>query len=444
MRLILAGTHSNCGKTTMALALMRAFCQSGETVFPYKIGPDYIDPTYHRVATGQDSYNLDMHIMGKKAVRGSLSRRSHGLCLMEGVMGYYDGMGTGGFACSTYEMALETDTPAVLVIDAAGGALSTAAVAHGFCAFTPNSGIKGVVFSRVGSPAHYELLKDALHRHTPLTAYGYLPKMQNVALPSRHLGLHLAQEIPALNEKLDALAQQAAHTVDLAGLKALASAAPPLDPPMISTSLPRLPLRIGVARDAAFQFYYEENFQLLRSLGAKLTFFSPLRDSALPDGLDALYLGGGYPENALDALSKNQNMMRSVRTALEQGLPCYAECGGMMYLSAAIDGVPMVGALPQDIVMTDRLQHFGYVYAQNGPLCVSGHSFHYSKAIPQREVPPLWQVRRASKQDSTWADGMMLHRIKAAYTHLHFSQDPNMLPFLFSLAKEAPSCAENA
>ncbi len=429
MRLLIGGASSGCGKTTVSLSVMAALKARGLSVAPCKVGPDYIDPSFHRAACGRASHNLDPFLMGESAVRAVLARAeaASDIAVIEGVMGYYDGLDAVRLKCSTHEMARVTGTSAVLVVDASGGAASVAATVRGFQTLVPESGIRAVLVNRVSSARHYELVREAVSYYTALPCAGYLRKDAALDLPSRHLGLVPAGETDALSEKLRRAAENARATVDLDMLVALAAEAPKLEGSL--AALPRRAgYRLGVARDEAFSFYYEENLRMLRESGMEIAEFSPLRDQALPENLSGLYIGGGFPEVFAEQLAANRSMRESVRRALESGLYCYAECGGLMYLSRAIDGREMVGFFPIECRMTDRLQHFGYAIVEDeAGFTYPAHEFHHAVAEPAEPVHRAFRVRKASAPEKTWACGYARKNALAGFPHLHFSSHPELI-----------------
>ncbi len=428
-RVLLAGTGSGCGKTTVACAVLQALVNRSLRVGAFKCGPDYIDPMFHSRIIGAKSANLDLFFFDENTMNYLLSRGSEGcsVSVIEGVMGFYDGMGLTA-AASSYAVAKASQTPVILVVSAKGAALSVLAAIHGFLSFYPDSGICGVILNQC-SPALYEVLAKAVKeqfggRVRPL---GYLPKMPGCGLESRHLGLVTAPEVKGLKEKLQAMAQQAEKTVDLDGLLALAETAPPLccEPavlPRYETSV-----RIAVARDKAFCFYYEDSLQALRDMGARLVDFSPLADRQLPEDIHGLYLGGGYPEVYAQELSENVSMRVSIRTALEGRLPCIAECGGFMYLTEQIGQWPMAGFLPGRCFDTGRLTRFGYVTLtakRDNLLCragesIRGHEFHYWDVRPAGDG---FTAARPSGQ--TWDCCVTNEYLYAGYPHFHFYANP--------------------
>ena len=425
MRILLAGTGSGCGKTTAAILLMAALRQRGLDVAPYKVGPDYIDPGFHQAVCGRPSYNLDTWLMGENTLH-RLLRHPADIAVIEGGMGYYDGLDAASLRCSTYEAARLTHTPALLVADASGGAASVAATVKGFQTLRADSGIAGVLVNRVSGPSHYALVRQAVAHYTGLPCVGYLTKQQKIELPSRHLGLVTARETPDLLPRMEQAARQAAETLDIDKILALASSAPELP----EAPDPQMPdyrgFRLGVALDDAFHFYYQDNLDALCRAGMELVFFSPLRDAHLPENLDGLYIGGGYPEVHAAALTANGAMRSELRAALEKGLPCYAECGGLMYLGREIDGAEMVGFLPLRCRMTDRLQRFGYVtVTDKDGLSFPAHEFHHAAA--ESDAPTAYTVRKASRPDKTWACGYEKNNTLAAFAHVYFGDRPELI-----------------
>ena len=338
-RILIAGTNSGCGKTTFVSGLLTALKRREKDLRAFKCGPDYIDPMFHASALGVPCRNLDLQFFDENTLRFSLAKNGGSLSVIEGVMGYYDGVGMTTRA-SSYAVAMASDTPAVLVVDARGAAHSVLAVIGGFLNLHPKSHIRGVILNRC-SAMLYPRMKQAIADQFggAVLPLGYLPVMKDCTLESRHLGLITAQEMTDLQEKLEALADQIEKSVDIPALCALAASAPELSWEPVALPEEGPPLRIAVARDNAFCFYYEDNLDLLRSLGAELVPFSPIADAALPENIRGLYLGGGYPELYAESLSKNQSMKDSIRQALEAGLPCIAECGGFLYLQKELEGL---------------------------------------------------------------------------------------------------------
>lgn len=389
-RLMLCAPASGQGKTTLSLALLKALQIMGQKPVAFKCGPDYIDPMFHRRVLGLPSNNLDLFLSDKQTVCSLLAEcGSRGnIALIEGAMGYYDGVGTTEKA-SAYEVASATQTPSILIISAKGAALSLAAMVRGFKEFRIPSHVSGVILNRCSKPL-YERIAPVLERETGLPVLGFLPELLQCSLQSRHLGLVTADEIADLEQKLEALGEAAAENIDFQRLLQIAKAAPPLDyEPQVYIPLSST-VSVAAARDDAFCFYYDETLALFEQFGAKITFFSPLNDTKLPQNTNALYLGGGYPELYAERLSENKAMLKSISQAISDKMPCLAECGGFLYLHERLQddkGIfhPMVGKISGDATKGTRLGHFGYatLTARNDNLlCKAGeslksHEFHY-------------------------------------------------------------------
>ena len=383
-RLLIAGVRSGVGKTTVTCALLSAFRRRGVPLAVFKCGPDYIDPMFHRAVSGVPCWNLDPFFFDGDGLRAHLAGHGSldGLSLIEGAMGFYDGVAMSGEA-SAHTVATETETPAVLVVDVAGAGHSLAAIIEGFVRHRQPSGIRGVIFN--GASATSYAAYRTLAEEVGVEAFGFLPRSEDWAIGHRHLGLVTAAEIPGLTHKLTALGEQAEKTLDLDGLLALAATAPERAAIRRPNPSPRRSARIAVAKDEAFCFLYAENIELFEALGAEIVWFSPLRDRGLPAGVDALYLPGGYPELYGRDLSANAAMRASLRDAVRRGLPTIAECGGFLYLHETLDGLPMAGVIEASAFRTERLQRFGYVTLtarRDNLLCQEGgtiraHEFHY-------------------------------------------------------------------
>ena len=349
--LVIAGTQSGVGKTTLTLGLLYALARRGLTVQPFKVGPDFIDPGHHTRAAGRVCRNLDGWMLSREANLALFRRQARGadVAVVEGVMGLFDGYDGASEAGSTAQMAKWLGLPVLLVVDARAMARSAAALVHGFASFDPALSLAGVVFNRIGSPAHLEYLQQALTSLPGVRCFGGLPRDQELAIPERHLGLATAEDHPLDDSYLARLADRLEAHLDLPGLLA---ALPPLTLPEEPAQAASPPLvRLGVARDRAFCFYYPENLELLASFGAELVPFSPLEDRELPAGLDGIYLGGGYPELYAGQLAANEPLRQALKAGAAGGLPIYAECGGLMYLAREIRDLegrvhPMAGVFP--------------------------------------------------------------------------------------------------
>lgn len=425
-RLLIAGTNSGCGKTTVVCALLQALKNRKETIASFKCGPDYIDPMFHSSVLGIRCRNLDLQFLEENTLRYLLSRES-GTAIIEGVMGFYDGVGMSTQA-SSYEIAKAAGAPVVLVVNARGAAHSLLAMISGFLTLYDDSNIRGVILNNC-SAMLYPRLKGMILEHFSgaVQPLGFLPPLPECTLESRHLGLVTAQELTDLQKKLQILADAAEKYMDIQGLHKLAETAPPLhwEAPILP---PRgKPVRVAVARDRAFCFYYEDNFHLLEQLGAELVFFSPLKDVSLPKNIQGLYLGGGYPELYARALSENETMRDSIREALERGLPCIAECGGFLYLQERLEDQPMVGFLKGNGFDTGHLVRFGYgqlTANRDSMLLKQGealniHEFHYY------DVEHPGSAFTARKPNgSSWQCGVVSDSLYAGFPHIHFYAKP--------------------
>lgn len=442
-RLVVAGTGSGVGKTTVAIGLMAAYRSRELAVQGFKCGPDYIDPTYHAAVTGRVSRNLDSWMCGEDAVRDIFARGCRGadLAVIEGVMGMFDGRDPSSDAGSTADIARLTDAPVLLVIDCGGMARSAAAVVRGYQTFSPEARLCGVIANRVGSAGHYALVKQAVEQSCGLPVFGYLERDAQMEMPERHLGLVPSIERGELQPFFELLAERVERCIDLdslfASLPNMPIAAPGkrLASPEASSAAAR-DVRIAVAKDEAFHFYYPENLELLEREGAEIVYFSPLRGETVPSQVHGLYLGGGFPEMHARALSEQAAVAESVREAVERGMPTLAECGGYMYLAESIettDGVryPMVGLLPGEVKMHDKLAALGYrdIAGKPGNFLLGpddrarGHEFHYS-SITYRQSPPSAYFVEGSR--GSREDGYVRDRLAAGYTHLHFASNPGL------------------
>ena len=430
-RILFAGTNSGCGKTTVTCAVLQALVNRGLRVGAFKCGPDYIDPMFHSRIIGAKAANLDSYFFDDNTLRFLLAQNGadRDISIVEGVMGYYDGMGLTSTRGSTYSVARITQTPVVLVVGAKGASLSVLATIQGFLDFCPDNQIQGVILNQCTASTYAALAEEIRRRFAGrVCPLGYLPRLPDCTLESRHLGLVTAAEVEDLQEKLRTLAVQAEKTLDLDGLLELAKAAPIVRCEPVE--LPRFaPVRIAVAKDRAFCFYYEDSLDALTRMGAELVPFSPLADSVLPENIQGLYLGGGYPELYAGPLSENASMRRSVKSALTNGLPCIAECGGFMYLTEAIAGLPMVGYLPGKSFDNGKLTRFGYVRLRaekDQMLCkageeIRGHEFHHWDCTePGSDFAALKEL-----SGRHWECVVSTPTLYAGYPHFHFYANPS-------------------
>ena len=447
-RLVLAGTSSGCGKTTVTCAVLQALVNRGLRVGAAKCGPDYIDPMFHSRIIGAKSSNLDAFFFEEDMLRQLLHQNAEGcdVTVIEGVMGYYDGLGMTSSRASTFEVAQMTKSPVVLVAPARGAALSVLALIQGFLQFVPESRICGVILNGCTAMT-YAPLARAIEERFGIRALGFLPQIPDCALESRHLGLVTAAEVAHLREKMQRLAQEAEKSIDLDGLLKLARAAEPVSyAPYVPPRFVR-PVRIGVARDKAFCFYYEDSLELLTRLGAELVPLSPLEDTALPAGLHGLCLGGGYPELYARQLSENKSMRESIRRAVTGGLPCIAECGGFMYLTEKIADFPMAGVLPGACRDMGRLTRFGYVRLtarQDTLLCRAGqsipaHEFHHWDAD---DTGNAFTAEKPSGR--SWPCVHATETLYAGFPHFHFYANPDFaVRFYEACQKEESHAGKN-
>ncbi len=463
-RIVLAGTHSGVGKTTLATGLMAALKKRERPIQGYKVGPDYIDPSYHAAATGIPSRNLDRWLLGEQLP--SVFARSAGerWAVIEGVMGLFDGMsGTAGFG-STADVAKLLQAPIILIVDASSMSRSVAALVHGFNTYDPEISIQGVILNRVKSSAQEKILREALNE-LQIPVLGVLPKEAALHLPERHLGLVPVGESGLLDGFIDTLAELVTKHVDLEQVERIMLGAPDLNETIFvktNASLhtqgnscsntvltPAKPVsqehefRLGLAQDEAFLFYYHDALELAKRLNFEIVPFSPLHDVALPPDLDGIFIGGGFPELHLDRLSENVTFLNSLRSYAASGKPIYAECGGYMYLGRSITDfegreVPLAGLIPMKAEMTRRLQGIGYrrgVFQEDtflGPrgTSVQGHEFHYSRVTYDHEFPSAYELFRGDLTDRM--EGYARDNIVASYLHLHFSGQSGLLKHWFA------------
>ena len=434
-RIVVAGTSSGVGKTTVACGLIAALRARGLTVQGFKVGPDYIDPSHHALASGRPGRNLDAFLSGPELI-GPLTRHAAAgaeISIIEGVMGLFDGATGRGELASTAQVAKLLAAPVLLVVDGAAIARSVAAIVHGFASFDPQLTVAGVVLNRIGSEGHAALLREAI---APLgiPVLGALGRDDRITAPERHLGLVPAAERPArARAALQTLAGAIARDVDLDAVLRLARAAPALPGPAWDPGaepVSELSVRVAIARGPAFSFHYEENLELLRAAGAELTPFDPLVDPELPDNAQALLLAGGFPEAYGAELEANAPLRAQVAALAAAGRPVLAECGGLLYLMQELDGHRMCGVLPGDGHMGGL--HLGYREATAATAVpwlaagerVRGHEFHYSEVRPGPGAPPpAWEL---SLRDGPRAEGFAAGALQAGYLHVHWAAHPDI------------------
>ena len=423
-RIMIAAMQSGSGKTVVTCALLTALKKRGLDVRAFKCGPDYIDPMFHSQVLQVPSHNLDLFLQGREGIMGTLSRSGGQVNLLEGVMGFYDGVG-GTDEASAWQVSRETGTPVVLALRPKGVGITLAAQVQGMLSFRPDSGIRGLLLADcTAGLAGY--LRPVLEKETGLPVLGYLPPMAEAELESRHLGLLTAGEINDLTARFDKTAAVMEQTVDIDALLSLA--ADDALPVGSSSARQTYSCRIAVAMDDAFCFYYADNLELLEACGAELVFFSPLRGDCFPRDADGLYLGGGYPELHGPELAANEDMRRSIAQAIRKGTPTVAECGGFLFLNQSLEDDtgqpwPMCGVTPGAGFKTNRLQRFGYqtLRADSDSLLlrrgeqVPAHEFHYWDSTDNGAA------LTACKPDGrSWACGYATETMFAAFPHLHF------------------------
>jgi cobyrinic acid a,c-diamide synthase len=466
-RLVIAGTSSGAGKTTVATGLLAALRARGAQPAGFKVGPDFIDASYHALATGRPGRNLDAFMSGPELIAPLFRHGSEGagIAVIEGVMGLYDGASGRGELASTAHIAKLLAAPVVLVVDAAAMARSVAAIVHGYASFDPEAGVAGVILNRVGSDAHAQILREAL-QPLGIPVLGAIPREDAVATPERHLGLVPAAERERqASEAIGRLAAVVAGSCDIDRLIALAASAPPAPGPAWTaapgppwsaapqsgrspqhTETPRAQPRIAIAGGPAFSFRYEENLELLRAAGAELVAFDPLAEEQLPPRTAALLLTGGFPEVYGSQLSENWALRAEIAALARAGRPVLAECGGLLYLCSSLDGRPMCDVIEADATMTDRLA-LGYREAVPSgehlvwsatDQAVRGHEFHYSRIDPPAGGRPAWRIKT---RGSGRHEGHVNAGVHASYLHTHWAATPAVAQRLVAMASSAREVA---
>lgn len=430
-RFMISATGSGCGKTTITCGILKALMNKGLKVAAFKSGPDYIDPMFHSKVIGAKSRNLDVFMLGKETVQFLAAKNASDVdvSVFEGAMGFYDGMGKTAEA-SAYDLAHTCDVPVVLVVNGKGAALSIAAQIKGFKEFRQDSHIVGAILNNVNHMS-YAYYKEAIEAESGVKLLGYFPVLENCNFESRHLGLVTAEEIGDLQAIVDRLALQAEKSLDLEGLLAIANGASAMEyVPQNVEAIGKV--KLAVAQDKAFCFYYQDALDLLSELGAELIPFSPIADKHLPE-CDGLILGGGYPELYAKQLAENTSLLSEIKTALANGLPCFAECGGFMYLLERYIGegttYNWVGAVAGETFMTKKLNRFGYINftaQNNNVLCkagetINGHEFHYSDSTNNGTG---FLASKASGKGE-WNCANVSTSLYAGYPHIHLWGNPN-------------------
>ncbi len=442
---IIAGTNSGCGKTTATIGLMALLKSLNYNITPFKTGPDYIDPLFHSKVLGVPSYNLDSFMLSESAIKHLYRKHAAkaDLSIIEGVMGMYDGMGQESRG-STYELSRILDIPVILVVNCKGLYQSIAAIIKGFANYKEDTKVRGVILNHVSSKDHFKFLQSIIEKECGIKCIGYIPTNKDFALESRHLGLIQAEEVDELDHKIELIKETFNQTIDFRRLMSIA------DNKEISEDsfeLPKLDLsalHIGVAYDKAFRFYYKDNLELLNELGSNLHYFSPIEDNQLPEECNCLYLGGGYPEVFANELSQNKSLLKEIKDKIDNGMPAYAECGGLMYLTEKIitqdqDEYEMTGVFEASVQMTKRLQRFGYAIAQYEGESTPCHEFHRSQIIPNQtdvNYELKYQLKKPEKE-LEWQCGLQYKNCLGAYAHVHFYADLKFFEKITELWKRA-------
>lgn len=469
-RLVLAGTHSGVGKTTLATGLMAALKRRGRPIQGYKVGPDYIDPSYHTAATGRTSRNLDRWLLGEHLASVFAQSSVERWAVVEGVMGLFDGMNGREDYGSTADVAKLLKAPVILVVDVSSMARSVAALVHGYNTFDSELKLQGVILNHVKSSVQEKMLKEALSE-LQIPVLGVLPQEALLQLPERHLGLVPVGEGGLLEGFIDTLAELVTKHVDLEQVECIMAGAPDLSEiffentnsilckkagsgtnavPIHTKPIAEKDIfRLGLAMDEAFLFYYQDALDLAKRLNFNIVPFSPLHDSELPPDLDGIFIGGGFPELHLDRLSENLSFLDSLRSFAASGKPIYAECGGYLYLGRSLTDftgreVPLAGLIPMKAEMTKSLQGIGYrrgVFREDtflGPrgTTVQGHEFRYSRVIydHDQQFLPVYDLYKEGHFDRM--EGYAQDNIVASYLHLHFSGQPELLEHWFTSRAE--------
>lgn len=432
---MIAGVSSGIGKTTASMGLMSLF----ENVSPFKVGPDYIDTTFHQFVTGNKSYNLDLFMMGEEGVKYSFYKHHKGISIVEGVMGLYDGIDHSLDNNSSAHLARVLDLPVILIVSGGGKSTSIAAEVLGYKLLDSRVKIASVIINRT-TEAMYKHYKEAIEKYTGVECIGYLPKDESLSVSSRHLGLLQAEEIDGLREKSKHLKEILQKTIDVERLLEIAELGEKdgIKNPFEELKDKYKGLKVGIAKDKAFSFYYNDNLELMEDLGMELIPFSPMSDKEIPE-VDLLYFGGGYPENYAKELSSNIEMIESIREYHQKGGKIYGECGGFMYLTSRIkllDGkyFPMCDIIKCSVEMRDRLDisRFGYISLYDKEKTLGrGHEFHYSKISDIKDDSREYRAIKPNGKE--WACVFKEKNCRAGYPHIHFFKS---LDYLEEIIKE--------
>ncbi len=429
--LVIASDRSGGGKTTITMGLIKALANREYQVQGYKVGPDYIDPGFHTFISGQASRNLDVHLMGEEGVQASFSRGVGDVAVVEGVMGFYDGMGLGTH-CSTAHVASLIDLPVVLVLSPKAQMATLFAQINGILSYEKNN-IVGVILNNI-SQSYYDKLKVGIEKYCNLKVFGYLPHDPKVAIGSRSLGLIPNTEIMDLIEKIDHLSELMEKHIDIPGLLEVMKEAPKYKD---DYKVEKKDINIGITLDKAFNFYFKENIELLEQMG-NVEYFSPLNDEKLPENLDFLYIGGGYPEVLYKELSANKSLLKDIKDQLDQGLGCYAEGGGLVYLTEGIKEYPLVGFFDGQYHFSPKLQNFGYAsltVCEENPVLPKGlqiNSQEFHRSYVTLKDRPIYCISKEQPDgtEKTWTCGYQKENTVGTYAHTHFFGNMELLESL--------------
>lgn len=433
-KILIAGTSSGVGKTTISLGIMQALTNRKLKVQPYKVGPDYIDPSYHTFITGRDSRNLDSYMLDDEKVKYIVKQSSKyaDISVIEGVMGLYDGFGIDLDCCTSSYTSKILKTPVILVINGKAMAASAAAMVLGYKELDKNIDLKGVIVNNVRTKGHYDLIKESIEKYCEIEVLGYFPPNEKFSLDSRHLGLVPSVEIEYLKEKFNNLGEEIEKYINIDRILELAESEE-IDSSFNLSKVPNFKgKKIAIAHDKAFNFYYKENLELLERMGLEVIKFSPLNDSKLPN-VDCVYIGGGFPEIFAKDLAQNKDMRKSIKEAHEKNIPIYAECGGLMYLGEKLidsqgNTFNMVGIFKGYSEMTNSLRRFGYcdgiakidtILSKKGDK-IQGHEFHHSVFKTDEPCAYTMQKTRQGKIVDQWEGGYSKGNTLATYLHTHF------------------------
>lgn len=439
-RVMISAVSSGCGKTTITCGILQCLINRKLKVSSFKCGPDYIDPMFHSKVIGTESNNIDSFFNDENTLKYLMdnSMKSCDISVIEGVMGYYDGVSLKNTKASSYEIACITDTPVILVLNCRGISVSIIPIIKGFLEFKKDSKIKGVILNNM-SKIIYTDLKEYIEKEINVKVLGYVPPLKECSIESRHLGLVTPSEIDDLKEKLNKLGETLEKTIDIDEIINLANKAPALEYEEVKVPLLSERIKIGVAYDEAFCFYYKDNLNILERMNAELIFFSPLKDKVLPEGISGLILGGGYPELYAKELSKNKSMLESIKKNIDDNMPVLAECGGFMYLHEKIQGEDgkfynMSGVIKGESFKTDSLRRFGYIkisslednYLFKRGENILGHEFHYWDSTNCGEKFIACKTLR--KKD--WKCMHVINNLVAGYPHMNYYSNIN-IPYRF-------------